>query len=63
MNYITIHDRVGQKIYIKGYRYNMHIKKKTLLVEVGNNKNTIEEARACGEYFADVLSEIIEEEQ
>lgn len=37
-----------RKIYIKQYRYNMHLKGKTLLVELGDNNNTLEEAmNAC----------------
>ena len=38
-----------RKIYLKGYRYNMHLKPKTLLIELGAQNNTVEEARnACG---------------
>jgi len=37
-----------RKIYIKQYRYNMHLKGKTLLVELGDENNTVEEAmNAC----------------
>ena len=38
-----------RKIYLKGYRYNMHLKPKTLLIELGAQNNTVEEAwNACG---------------
>lgn len=38
-----------RKIYLKGYRYNMHLKDKYLLVELGAQNNTVEEAmNACG---------------
>ena len=53
----------GGEIIQQNYFYNEFVSDKAILLEVGDNKNTIEEARACGEYFADVLSEIIEEEQ
>lgn len=53
----------GGYIIEKDYNYNEFVSDKALLLEVGNNKNTIEEARRCGAYFADVLAEIIEEEQ
>lgn len=53
----------GGAIIEKDYNYNEFVSDKALLLEVGNNKNTIEEARACGKYFADVLAEIIQEEQ
>lgn len=53
----------GGYIIEKDYNYNEFVSNKALLLEVGNNKNTIEEARLCGSYFADVLAEIIKEEQ
>lgn len=38
-----------RKIYLKGYRYNMHLKPRTLLIELGAQNNTLEEAvNACG---------------
>jgi len=38
-----------RKIYLKGYRYNMHMKPKTLLIELGAQNNTVQEAmNACG---------------
>lgn len=40
---------LARKIYLKGYRYNMHVRPRTLLVELGAQNNTVEEARnACG---------------
>ncbi|MBP5223698.1 MAG: stage II sporulation protein P [Lachnospiraceae bacterium] len=39
----------ARKIYLKGYRYNMHLCPKTLLIELGAQNNTLEEAmNACG---------------
>ncbi|MBQ3520589.1 MAG: stage II sporulation protein P, partial [Firmicutes bacterium] len=46
----------------QNYKYNEFVSNKALLLEVGNNKNTIEEANACGRYFAEVLADVIEEE-
>ena len=38
-----------RKIYLKGYRYNMHLKSRTLLIEMGAQNNTVQEAmNACG---------------
>lgn len=38
-----------RKIYLKGYRYNMHVCPRSLLVELGAQNNTLEEAmNACG---------------
>ncbi|RKJ46384.1 stage II sporulation protein P [bacterium 1XD8-76] len=40
---------LARKIYLKGYRYNMHLKPRTLLVELGAQNNTVQEAmNACG---------------
>lgn len=37
-----------RKIYVKQYRYNMHLRGKTLLIELGDESNTVEEAKnAC----------------
>ena len=37
-----------RKIYIKQYRYNMHLRGRTLLIELGDENNTVEEAKnAC----------------
>ena len=39
---------LARKIYIKQYRYNMHLKGRTLLIELGDENNTVEEAKnAC----------------
>lgn len=38
-----------RKIYLKGYRYNMHLRARTLLIELGAQNNTVQEAmNACG---------------
>lgn len=34
---------LARRIYLKGYRYNMHFKGKTLLIELGAQTNTVEE--------------------
>lgn len=52
----------GGSIIEQNYKYNEFVSNKALLLEVGNNKNTIEEANACGRYFAEVLADVIEEE-
>lgn len=53
----------GGAVIEKDYQYNEYVSNRALLLEVGNNKNTIEEARACGKYFAEILASIIKEEQ
>lgn len=44
-----------RKIYLKGYRYNMHLKPKSLLIELGAQNNTLEEAKNACEPLAHIL--------
>lgn len=46
-------------IYLKGYRYNMHLMPKTLLVEAGAQTNTVEEMRNAMEVLADTLDNVL----
>lgn len=48
-------------IYLKGYRYNMHFKPKSLLVEVGAQTNTLQEAKNAMEPLADILYKVVAE--
>ena len=49
-----------KKIYIKGYRYNMHLAKKYTLIEVGNNKNTVAEAKNAMALYAKILDRVLD---
>lgn len=46
-------------IYLKGYRYNLHLKPRSLLLEVGAQTNTVEEAKNAMEPFADLLYKLL----
>ena len=46
-------------IYLKGYRYNMHYCPKSLLVEVGAQTNTLQEAMNAMEPLADLLHKVL----
>ncbi|MCI8991285.1 MAG: stage II sporulation protein P [Eubacterium sp.] len=48
-------------IYLKGYRYNMHYLPKSLLVEVGAQTNTSEEAKNAMVPLADLLYKVLAE--
>ena len=48
-----------RRIYLKGYRYNMHVCPKTMLVEVGAQTNTLEEAKNAMIPLANVISKVI----
>ena len=46
---------ITRKIYLKGYRYNMHYRGKTLLIELGAQTNTVEEIMNACEPLAHIL--------
>lgn len=50
---------LARKIYLKGYRYNLHYRPKSLLVEVGAQTNTLEEALASMEPLAKILDMVL----
>lgn len=45
--------------YLKGYRYNLHYRPRSLLVEVGAQTNTFEEAMNAMEPLADILHRVL----
>lgn len=49
----------ARKIYLKGYRYNMHVVPKSMLVEVGAQTNTFVEAKNAMEPLADLLATVL----
>jgi len=51
-----------RKIYLKGYRYNMHLKDKFLLVELGAQNNTVEEAMNACDPLAHILDLVLSPE-
>ena len=46
---------LARRIYLKGYRYNMHYKGKSLLVELGAQTNTVEEIMNAVEPLANII--------
>ena len=48
-----------RNIYLKAYRYTLSQRPKSLLVEVGAQNNTIEEALNAAEALADVLADVV----
>lgn len=46
-------------IYLKGYRYNMHLRPKTLLIEAGAQTNTVEEMYNAMEITAEILDGVL----
>ena len=52
-----------RKIYIKGYRYNLHLAKRAMLVEVGAQNNTVEEAKNAMSPLAEMLYRLLSGEK
>ena len=48
-----------RKIYLKGLRYNQHVRARTALIEVGAQTNTFEEAKNAMEPLADILDQVL----
>ena len=48
-----------RKIYIKGYRYNLHLAKRAMLVEVGAQNNTLTEAKNAMEPLSELLYRLL----
>ena len=49
-----------RKIYIKGLRYNLHLRPRSVLIEVGAQTNTYQEARNAMEPLAEVLNMVLQ---
>ena len=48
-----------RKVYINAYRYSLHMKAKSILVEVGAQTNTYQEALDAMEPFSEILGEVL----
>ena len=49
------------KIIDKDYKFNQYISDHHILVEVGNNENTIEQAKMTGYYLAEIFAAYLKE--
>ena len=56
------HPGLTRRIYLKGYRYNMHLRPRTLLVELGAQNNTVEEAINACDPLAHILDMVLKGE-
>ncbi len=50
---------ITRKIYLKGYRYNMHLRPRTTLVELGAQNNTVEEAMNACDPLAHIIDMVL----
>ncbi len=51
----------ARRIYLRGYRYNLHLVPKSLLIEAGAQTNTVEEMMNAMEVLANTLEHVITE--
>lgn len=52
-----------RKIYLKGFRYNLHLRPRSALIEVGAQTNTYEEAKNAMEPLAELLDMTLKERE
>ena len=55
----TMYPGFARKIYLKGYRYNLHLMPKSLLIEAGAQTNTVEEMKNAMDLLANILGEVL----
>lgn len=48
-----------RNIYLKGQRFNLHLRPRSLLIEAGTQMNTIEEEKNAMEPLADILDQVL----
>lgn len=53
------YDGFTKPIYLKGYRYNLHVAERALLIELGNENNTVEEAKNAAVPLAKVIADVL----
>ena len=54
---------IARRIYLKAYRYNMHVNPKTLLIELGAQNNTVEEIMNAIEPLAHIMHLVLSGEE
>lgn len=61
MKSMELYSDFAKPVYLKGYRYNLHMRKRSLLIELGNENNTLQEAKNAMEPLAKVLNQVLSE--
>lgn len=49
----------ARRIYLRGYRYNMHLMPKSLLIEAGAQTNTVQEMKNAMDLLAELLDQVL----
>lgn len=59
---MELYPNLAKPVYLKSYRYNLHMRKRSLLIELGNENNTLQEAKNAMEPLAKVLNQVLSED-
>ncbi len=59
---IDLYPGLFYKNYLKCWRYNLHVRPKSILMELGTNRNTLQSAKNAMEPFAEVLNSVLKGE-
>lgn len=59
MKSMELYSDFAKPVYLKGYRYNLHLRKRSLLIELGNENNTLEEAKNAMDPLARILNQVL----
>jgi len=51
---------IARKVYLKAYRFNMHLKPKSMLIEMGAQNNTVEEIMNACDPLAHILAIVLD---
>lgn len=56
----TLYPNLMKPIYLKSYRFNLHLKERSLLIELGTQYNTVAEEKNSMKYLAQILTNVLE---
>lgn len=56
---MELYEGFTKPIYLKGYRYNLHVAERALLIELGNENNSVEEAKNAAIPLAKVIADVL----
>lgn len=62
MEGLTYYPSMMRKIYLKSYRYSTHMKPLSLVIEVGGQNETLEEAVNAAGPIADIIAKVLEKD-
>ena len=59
---MELYPNLAKPVYLKSYRYNLHMRKRSLLIELGNENNTLSEAKNAMDPLAKVLDQVLSQD-